>query len=94
MDQRTTDLRSTTFPGRRLTRRRTADIQETVALPPNDSRNGLGRTILGHLGWTMARGACRVGACLGMLETPGSHGILTLPARREGSVRNVRATAT
>ncbi len=57
MDQRITDLRSTTFPGRRLTRRQIADVQETVALFPNDSRNGSARTIRGHLGWTTARGA-------------------------------------
>ncbi len=57
MDQRITDLRSTAFPGRRLTRRQIADVQETVALFPNDSRNELAKTIRGHLGWRTARGA-------------------------------------
>ena len=66
MDQRITDLKSTTFSGRRLSRRRIADVQETVALFPNDSRNELAKTIRGHLGWTTARGDYRVGACLGM----------------------------
>ncbi len=66
MDPRITDLRSTTFSGRRLTRRQIADVQETVALFPNDSRNELAKTIRGHLGWTTARGDYRVGACLGM----------------------------
>ena len=52
MDQRIIDLMSTTFPGRRLTRRRTADIQETVALLPNDSRNELGGPSAGiPAGW-------------------------------------------
>ncbi len=91
MDQRITDLKSTTFSGRRLTRRQIADIQETVQLLPNDSRNELAKTICEHLGWTTAKGAYRVGACLGMLETLEGHGILELPARREESVRDMRA---
>ncbi|MCY4242748.1 MAG: hypothetical protein OXD36_13525 [Rhodobacter sp.] len=66
MDPRITDLKSTTFSGRRLTRRQIADIQETVELLPNDSRNELAKTIRGHLGWTKARGDYRVGAFLGM----------------------------
>ncbi len=57
MDQRTIDLRPPAFPGRRVNRRQIADIQETVALFPNDSRNGPAKTIRGHLGWTAARGA-------------------------------------
>ena len=42
MDPRITDLKSTTFSGRRLTRRQIADIQKTVALyrspSPQDQR--------------------------------------------------------
>ncbi len=91
MDQRITNLKSTTFSGRRVTRRQIADIQETVELFPNDSRNELAKTICEHLGWTTAKGDYRVGACLGMLETLESHGILKLPARREESVRDMRA---
>ncbi len=88
MARRITDLKSTTFSGRRLTRRRTADIQGTVALLPNDSRNGLARTICGHLGWTTARGACRVGACLGM---PGHWRATASPGCRRGG-RKASAT--
>ncbi len=91
MDPRITDLKSTTFSGRRVNRRQIADIQETVALFPNDSRNELAKTICEHLGWRTAKGSYRVGACLGMLETLESHGILTLPPRREESVRDARA---
>ena len=57
MDPRITELRPPAFPGRRVNRRQIADIQETVALFPNDSRNELAKTICGHLGWTTARGA-------------------------------------
>ena len=39
MDPRIADLKSTTFSGRRLTRRQIADIQKTVALFLHHSRN-------------------------------------------------------
>ena len=58
---------------------------------PNDSRNELAKTICEHLGWNTAKGAYRVGACLGMLETLESHGILRLPPKREDSVRDMKA---
>ena len=49
MDPRITDLKSTTFSGRRLTRRQIADIQKTVALFPNHSRNELAKTLCERL---------------------------------------------
>ena len=91
MDQRIIDLKSTTFSGRRVNRQQIADIQETVGLFPNDSRNELAKTICEHLGWKTAKGAYKVGACLGMLETLESHGILKLPPKREDSVRDMKA---
>ncbi len=91
MDQRITDLQSIAPSGRRPNRRQIADIRETVALFPSDSRNELAKTICEHVGWTTAKGACKVGACLGMLETLESHGILKLPPVREDSVRDMKA---
>ena len=91
MDQRIIDLKSTTFSGRRLTRKQIADVQETVAMLPNDSRNELAKTICEHLSWVTAKGAYRVGACLRMLELLEADGILTLPPKRENSVRDMRA---
>ena len=90
MDQRIVDLKSTTFSGRCLTRRQIADIQETVEFLPNDSRNELAKTICEHLNWTTAKGDYKVGACLGMLETLESHGILKLPPKREEKVRAMK----
>ncbi len=90
MDRRITDFRSTTFSGRRLTRREIADIQETAGLFLNNSRNALAKTICEHLGWRTAKVSYRVGACLGRLKTLKSHGILRLPPKREESVRDVR----
>ena len=75
-------LESTTFCGRRLTRRQIADIQETVALSPALSRNELCKTICEHLNWTTPKGAYRAAACLRMLESLEECGVLTLPAKR------------
>ncbi len=87
MDPRITALKSTTFFGRRLTRRQIADIQETVALFPAISRNELGHTICEHLNWRAPSGRNRVAVCLRMLEELERLGILTLPARDEAQVR-------
>ena len=46
MDPRIAALKSTTFSGRRLTRKQIADIRETVQLFPNDSRK---RAVQDHL---------------------------------------------
>ena len=51
MDPRIETLPSTTFFGRRLTRKQIADIQKTVALFPSLSRRELGYTVCEHLGW-------------------------------------------
>ena len=82
MDPRIESLKSTTFSGRRLTRRQIADIQETVALSPALSRNEVAKTICEHLSWTTPKGAYRVAACLRMLESLEECGVLTLPAKR------------
>ncbi len=89
MDPRITDLKSTTFSGRRLTRRQIADIQKTVVLFPNHSRNELAKTLCEHLNWVSAKGDYRVGACMKLLETLERHGILTLPPKREAQVRDM-----
>ncbi|MDE0241031.1 MAG: IS4 family transposase [bacterium] len=82
MDPRIESLKSTTFCGRRLTRRQIAEVQETVALCPSLSRNELAKTICEHLNWTTPKGGYRVAACLRMLETLEECAVLTLPAKR------------
>ena len=82
MDPRIAALESTTFLGRRLTRRQIADIQETVELFPNDSRNELSKTICENLNWTTPKGDYRVAAGLRLLEHLEECGILTLPEKR------------
>ena len=83
MDPRIKALKSTTFSGRRLTRRQIATVQETVALLPKNSRAELCKTICEHLNWKTAKGAYRVGACTGMLLQLESLGILKLPPKDE-----------
>ena len=56
MDPLIENLKSTTFFGKRLTRRQIADIQETVGLFPKLSRTELGHTICEHLRWADAEG--------------------------------------
>ena len=83
--------KSTTISGRGLTRRQIADIQATVALFPNHSRNELAKTICEHLNRVAAKGDHRGGACLKILEALERHGMLTLPPKRQSKVRDMRS---
>ena len=87
MDPRIKELKTTTFSGRRLSRRQISEIQETVALLPGNNRGELCKTICEHLGWKSAKGSYKVGACMGMLEHLEKHGVLKLPPKRESMVR-------
>ena len=85
MDSRIENLKSTTFCGTRLTRRRIADIQKTVELFPALSRHELAATLCSHLGWFTPKARDRLGSCLRMLEQLEAGGIVSLPAKRPGS---------
>lgn len=82
MDPLIHNLKSTTFFGRRFTRREISDIQETIALFPAQSRNELAKTICEHLNWYTPRGDYRKDAALRVLEQLEELGILTLPPKR------------
>ena len=81
MDPLIENLKSTTFFGKRLTRRQIADIQETVGLFPKLSRTELGHTICEHLRWQTPKGSNRIHLATRLLEELERLGILTLPAR-------------
>ncbi len=68
MGSRIVDLKSITFCGRRLTRRRISDIQRTVELFPSLSRDELASAICSHLGWRTPKGGESPGSCLRMLH--------------------------
>ena len=82
MDPRIKNLKSTTFFGRRFTRRQIAAIQQTVATFPALSRKELAQTICEHRRWRTPTGGNRVAAALGLLQRLERAGILTLPAKR------------
>ncbi|MDE0627323.1 MAG: DUF4338 domain-containing protein [Bryobacterales bacterium] len=87
MDPRIKNLKSTTFFGRRFTRRQIAGIQQTVATFPALSRKELAQTICEHLRWRTPTGGNRVTAALRLLEQLERAGILTLPAKRTHNSR-------
>lgn len=83
MDPRIENLETTTFFGRRFTRREIAGIQETVTRFPALSRHELAQTVCEHLNWHTPKGDYRISACHRTLEHLEACGILTLPATRD-----------
>lgn len=75
-------LPTTTFRGRRFTRRQLARVQETVERFPHLSRTELARTLCEHLRWTTANGHYKTESCLSLLEALEAHGVVTLPAKQ------------
>ena len=82
MDPRIENLRSTTFGGKRFTRKQLAVIQETVELLPGLSRAELGRTLCEQLRWKTPGGRYCLKSALGLLEELERLGLLQLPAKR------------
>ncbi|MBU0464869.1 MAG: DUF4338 domain-containing protein [Proteobacteria bacterium] len=68
--------------GREVTPQEIKDVQETVSLFSNLSRNELTETICEHLEWRTASGSNKFDACLKMLEKLETQGFLKLPAKR------------
>ncbi|MDE0112579.1 MAG: hypothetical protein OXN84_09890 [Albidovulum sp.] len=88
---RTEALKSTTFFGKRPTRRTIAQIQETVELLPKNSRRELARTICEHLDWRMRGGGFRERYALRVLEKLEAFGVLELPTKRKSGGPRKRA---
>ena len=82
IDPRVQRLKSTTFLGKRLTKRQIAGIQETVSSFPKLSRTELGHTICEHLGWQTPNGSNRIQLARGVLAELERLGILTLPPKQ------------
>ena len=75
-------LLSTTYSGRRFTRKQLAQVQETVERFPNLSQTELARTLCEHLNWKTANGKNKVESCLTLLEKLEAQGVVRLPAKR------------
>lgn len=84
------ELRSTTFGGRRFSRKQIAQIQSTVCNFPNLSRRELANTICEHLGWLTPSGMNRSQACLNALEQMEAVKLLELPTKVEPSAKRSR----
>ena len=82
IDPRIQALPSTTFLGKRLTRRQIADVQEMVQACSGLSRTELALTVCEHLRWKAGSGASRVRLATRFLEQLAGHGIVSLPAKR------------
>ena len=82
MDRRIENLKSTTFFGQRLTRKRIACIQETVSLLPHLARRELALTLCEQLRWKTPNGNSRIQFALRVLEELERLSILTLPPQR------------
>ena len=90
MDEAIRKLKSTTFFGRRLSRRQIADVQRTVRDFPKLSRHELEHTICEHLNLHTPRGGNRVRTAQRLLERLEELGILTLPAKDESKQRGAQ----
>lgn len=73
------ELKSTTFGGRRFTRKQITGIQQTVKTFATLSRRELAHTVCEHLQWQMPNGNNKTQSCLDMLEKLEALGILSLP---------------
>jgi len=76
-------LSSTTFSGRRFTRKQLCEVLETVETFKNLSRKELTLTICEHLDWKNPAGKLKLHSCADMLTRLEAEGIFTLPAKKE-----------
>jgi len=83
MDPLIAQLSSTTFAGKRFTRKQLCTIQETCRAFPGLSRRELAHTISEHLNWRTATGKHKIQSCLSTLESLERLGIVSLPAIEE-----------
>ena len=81
MDPTITKLKSTTFCGRRFTRKQLSEIQRTVHSFPALSRHELAQTICEHLQWYTPNGDNRVNACLTVLKNLEQLNVVRLPEK-------------
>ena len=81
------DLETTTFVGRRFTRKRLKEIQTVVARFSNLSRTEIAKTICEHTQWVTAKGKYRIKLCLNALEEMEKVGIFNLPAKDNKRLR-------
>ena len=75
-------LASTTFAGKRFSRKQLVQIQQTVNTYPHLSRRELGLTLCEHLNWVTPGGVHRIQTCLSALEEMEAAGLFRLPKKQ------------
>ena len=97
MDRRIEKLKSTTFGGKRFTRKQIATIQETVNTFSTLSRRELAHTICEHLRWYTPKGKNKIQSCLRALDSLEELGIVSLPeklvSQKRGPQKKITWTA-
>ena len=77
------ELKSTTFGGRRFTRQQLEQVVETVSTFKNLSRKELALTIAEHFSWKNVGNALKVNSALTLLENLEARGLVKLPPKRQ-----------
>ena len=93
MRQDIAELESTTFGGKRFTRKQLTDIQTMVERFPALSRRELGHTVCENLLWTTPKGTYCIQACLGALAEMEQAGLIALPAKQMQKKTRQKPTA-
>lgn len=97
MDQVVANLPSTTFGGRRFTRKQIKQILSTVNALPNLSRRELADTICEHFAWVTPAGKNSSQACLNALEQMEAANLFKLPmkdaSKRRGKKKPIAWTS-
>ena len=90
MDASIAKLKSTTFCGRRFSRKQLSEIQQTVRSFPSLSRHEFAQTICENLQWQTPKGSNRFNACLHLLESLKQQGVLQLPEKISSQQRGAQ----
>ena len=88
------NLKSTTFGGKRFTRKQIASIQHTIDTFCALSRRELAHTICEHLRWYTPKGENRIQACLSVLDDLEELGIVSLPEKQASQKRGPQRKIT
>ena len=87
MKQKIESLNTTTFAGRRFTRKQLSVVQQTVQTFPSLSLRELAHTVCENLDWVTSTGTNKIQTCLNALEAMQTADLFVLPKKKERSKR-------
>ena len=95
MNEEIKSLKSTTFAGRRFTRKQLSEIQKTVNTFSDLSHREIGHTVCEHLNWHTPAGTDKIQTCLNALDEMQAVGLFTLPEKvKRAKARQSKPTLT